>query len=416
MTRVSRSISAGVAVVGISALVAAPSVTPPVHETVAVKYVADVRPAAQTSQLPELYEWWQQVFWPSASRPIPQPPVTGPLPTPGSVAGGLEQAYHIIEPWVRYGFELGEYAVGWIPYVGWLAPQVMILYNFGERIVHAIVHNTLDWIDGDGSFGQNLAEGLSWSLDALIQLGIDELNFFLPNLPPLPPFPGSTEFAEGYEAFRTSAREFLRNLSDLLPYHDEERPPVGSTLVDVSLLGAEVEPTAGEDVPLDPGVPAAVDARTDSSIETVVDPTVPKPEAVVDPQLDIGPAVLDTPPVDTPPADTAPADPALPSAPGLTKRPKGPVGVLGEVRSNLRQARDDIRGATAEAKKSLTGRRDAAREADDSAKPGKDLRTRIQKRVEKAADQIRSRTDRGTSDSAAPADGEKKKKKADAES
>ena len=191
MTLVSRSISTGIAVIGISALTAAPSVAPPVPERVAVQYVADVRPAAQTAQFPELYEWWQQTFWPSASRPLPQPPSSGPVPTPGSVASSLEAAYHAIEPWDRYGFELGEYAVGWIPYVGWLAPQVMILYNFGERIVHAIVHNTLDWIDGDGNFWTNLAEGVSWSVDALIQLGIDELNFFLPNLPPLPPFPGS---------------------------------------------------------------------------------------------------------------------------------------------------------------------------------------------------------------------------------
>ncbi|MDO3635273.1 hypothetical protein [Mycolicibacterium arseniciresistens] len=375
--------------------------------------MADVRPAAQTSQFPELYEWWQQIFWPSASpsREVPQPPVTGPLPTPGSVAGGLEQAYHIIEPWVRYGFELGEYAVGWIPYVGWLAPQVMILYNFGERIVHAIVHNTLDWIDGDGSFGQNLAEGISWSVDALIQLGIDELNFFLPNLPPLPPFPGSTEFAEGYEAFRTSVRDFLGDLSDLLPYHDEERPPVGSTLVDVSLATTEVAPTAKEDVAVNPAEPAGtlVDAQPGTGVETVVDPVTPKPAAAVDPQLDIGPAVLDTAPVDTAPA------PTLPSTPKTEKQLLRPAGVLSEVRSNLKQARDELRGAAAETKKSLTGRGDATREADDSAKPAKDLRTRIKNRVEKATDQIRSRSERATSD-AAPAADRKKKKKADAES
>ncbi|MCV7170626.1 hypothetical protein H7I41_11935 [Mycobacterium manitobense] len=379
-------------------------------ETAAVRYVADVRPAAQTSQFPELYEWWQQTFWPSASRPVPQPPVTGPLPTPGSVADGLEQAYHIIEPWVRYGFELGEYAVGWIPYVGWLAPQVMILYNFGERIVHAIVHNTLDWIDGDGSFGQNLAEGLSWSLDALIQLGIDELNFFLPNLPPLPPFPGSTEFAEGYEGFRTSVRDFLGDLSDLLPYHDEERPPVGSTLVDVSLATTEVAPTAKEDVAIDPAEPTGtlVDAQPGTSVETVVDPVTPEPAAAADPQLDIGPAVLDGAPVDTAPA------PTLPSTPKTEKQLLRPAGVIGEVRSNLKQARDELRGAAAETKKSLTGRADAAREADDSAKPAKDLRTRIKNRVERATDQIRSRTERATSDAAPAAD--RKKKKADAES
>jgi hypothetical protein len=90
---------------------------------------------------------------------------------------------------VRYGFELATYAAGWVPYVGWLSGQIMIFYNFGERITHAIVHNTLDWLNGNGSFLFNVGEGLAWTIDAFIQLGIDEWNYFLPPLPPLPPFP-----------------------------------------------------------------------------------------------------------------------------------------------------------------------------------------------------------------------------------
>ena len=89
---------------------------------------------------------------------------------------------------MQCGFELAAYAVGWIPYVGWLAGQIMIFYNFGERIVqHRSQH--ADWLDGNSSFAQNLGEGIRWSIDAFIQLGIDEWNYFLPPLPPLPPIP-----------------------------------------------------------------------------------------------------------------------------------------------------------------------------------------------------------------------------------
>jgi hypothetical protein len=134
----------------------------------------------------QLAEWWQELFLPSADRPFPSPP-TEPLPTPGSIPSSLEAAYHAIEPWVQYGFEIAQYAVGWIPYVGWLSGQIMIFYQLGEGIVHAIAHNTLDWLDGNGSFAQNLGEGIRWSIDTLIQFGINEWNYFLPPLPPFPP-------------------------------------------------------------------------------------------------------------------------------------------------------------------------------------------------------------------------------------
>src|SRR5262249_5994713 len=143
-------------------------------------------------------------------------------------------AYHAIEPWVRYGFEVATYAVGWIPYVGWLSGQIMIFYNFGERIVHAIVHNTLDWLNGNGSFAQNVADGVWWTVDAFIQLGIDEWNFFLPPLPPLPPLPCSARATEVLNNIRDGLRNpvlgFLQQLSDGLPSRDPEPPPPASVV------------------------------------------------------------------------------------------------------------------------------------------------------------------------------------------
>jgi hypothetical protein len=191
----------------------------------------------------QLGEWWQPIFWPSAGQPFPPPP-TQPLPTPGSIPDTLEGAYHAIEPWVQYGFELAQYALGWVPYVGWLSGQVMIFYFLGEGIVHAIAHNTLDWLNGDGSFAQNLGEGIRWSIDTLIQFGINEWNYFLPPLPPLPPIPciffcrTLADFNAPLDGVRLGLREtvtdLLVGLSAIIPLpRDEEEPPVGLTTEDV---------------------------------------------------------------------------------------------------------------------------------------------------------------------------------------
>jgi hypothetical protein len=87
---------------------------------------------------------------------------------------------------VRYGFEVATYVVGWIPWVGWLAPQIMIFYNFGERIVESLVVNSANWLWGPLPFGEGLGNIAEDSWDALLQLGRDEWNFWLPPLPPLP--------------------------------------------------------------------------------------------------------------------------------------------------------------------------------------------------------------------------------------
>ena len=93
---------------------------------------------------------------------------------------------------MRYGFDLAAYAVGWVPFVGWLAPQITIFYNFGERIVRSGVFNFADWIDGNGSFVQNLTEFGIDTVNSFIFLANDQLAFWLPPLPPIPPLPGGS--------------------------------------------------------------------------------------------------------------------------------------------------------------------------------------------------------------------------------
>lgn len=183
------------AVVGAITIVP-PSDPPPRRAMPAVDLTAAYLPLAVRQQLQELragaviapQQLNSAAPVPTASRPtLPTPPtIPPPVVTAFEFEDAIINTYHAIEPWVRYGFELGTYVVGWVPWVGWLAPQIMIFYNFGERIVESLVVNSANWLWGPLPFGEGLANVARDSWDALVQLGRDEWNFWLPPLPPLP--------------------------------------------------------------------------------------------------------------------------------------------------------------------------------------------------------------------------------------
>jgi hypothetical protein len=182
LTGIAMVIAAAVALVPSGAAARAPHEGhPPIAPT------ASVQPAVGTAALPNLLVGWLEriVVPPSAGQPVP-------VPQPVAAVGGtsidstIKNVYNTFEPWVRYGFELATYAVGWIPGVGWLSPQIMIFYNFGERIARSITFNVADWLGGNVSFVQGLANVGRDTVHSFIQLGADELHFFLPPLPPLP--------------------------------------------------------------------------------------------------------------------------------------------------------------------------------------------------------------------------------------
>src|SRR5262245_34751823 len=104
-------LTTGVSAMTVATIVLPTSVQPQAPAAPTIQLAASVQQTAQPADyLSQLFDWWQPIFWPSASRALPTPP-TVPTPTPGSIPSTLEWAYHAIEPWVRYGFEVATYAV-----------------------------------------------------------------------------------------------------------------------------------------------------------------------------------------------------------------------------------------------------------------------------------------------------------------
>lgn len=184
-----------IAITTLTAVAWAPSTPPPTPSPVTTHAVALTAAALPTTPYdpyagPSLFDLITHgVIIPSLGQPPPTPPPATPIPGTTSANTAIKNIYNAVEPWVRYGFELATYAVGWVPYVGWLSGQIMIFYNFGERITRSITFNVADWLFGPLPFIQGLTNVARDSWNALVQLGIDEWNFFLPPLPPLPPLP-----------------------------------------------------------------------------------------------------------------------------------------------------------------------------------------------------------------------------------
>ncbi|OBI20729.1 hypothetical protein A5712_01745 [Mycobacterium sp. E2327] len=109
----------------------------------------------------------------------------------GSIGDAIKAGYLLVEPYVQYGFDLAAYAVGYLPYVGWLAPQIYFFYDLFEPMVQAGLFNTIDWLQGSISFAQGLAnfwDATTASINQFINTEIYWALSFLPPLPPLPPF------------------------------------------------------------------------------------------------------------------------------------------------------------------------------------------------------------------------------------
>lgn len=172
-----------------------------------IQLSAAVQPLATTTLPNLLVEWVDRIIVPpSAGAPFPTPefpPVIGGT----SVSSFIKNTYNAIEPWVQWGFELVAYGVGWVPYVGWLAPQIMIFYNLGERIVRSITFNIADWIGGQVSFAQGLINVGVDTINSFIFFVNDQLAFWLPPLPPFPPLPFATEATTADMMMATAVEE-----------------------------------------------------------------------------------------------------------------------------------------------------------------------------------------------------------------
>jgi hypothetical protein len=182
----------------------------------ALQLTAAVQPLVAPTEVPGLLvDWLQRVIIPpSASAPFPTPHFP-PNVSPFSLGSSIKWVYDAVEPWVEWGFDVAAYAVGWIPWVGWLAPQISIFYDFGEMIVRSITFNIADWLDRQISFGQGLRNVAVDTINSFIFLANAQLAFWLPPLPPIPPFPGSLTTVQTVEPLQTVEDSSLRSAPPL---------------------------------------------------------------------------------------------------------------------------------------------------------------------------------------------------------
>ncbi|WP_186242273.1 PE family protein [Mycobacterium simulans] len=107
---------------------------------------------------------------------------------PVSWATAIENFYLAAEPWVQYGFTLAAWAAGWLPYIGLLAPQIMIFYDLYEPMVQSALFNTLNWLDGTITFAQGLNNFWTATTASINNFIYNEYYWIRGFFPPFPPF------------------------------------------------------------------------------------------------------------------------------------------------------------------------------------------------------------------------------------
>ncbi|MDD4867043.1 MAG: PE family protein [Mycobacterium sp.] len=104
------------------------------------------------------------------------------------IGDAIEAAYLTVEPWAQYGINLLSWAVGYLPLIGILAPQLNYFYCLFQPAVQSLLFNTVDFIDGTVTFSQGLASiqmATTASIDQFITLETTWIYSFFPPSPPL---------------------------------------------------------------------------------------------------------------------------------------------------------------------------------------------------------------------------------------
>lgn len=107
----------------------------------------------------------------------------------GSIGSAIEDLYLAVEPWVQYGFNVASYAVGWLPWIGILAPQINFFYYLFEPMVQSVLFNAIDFLGGTVTFSQGLNNIWAATTASINQFLNTEINWVLGFFPPIPPLP-----------------------------------------------------------------------------------------------------------------------------------------------------------------------------------------------------------------------------------
>lgn len=114
------------------------------------------------------------------------------ITTPLEVA--IKNTYNFVEPWAAYGAAWGEYVLGLIPGLWWVAPGVPFAYYTAEPLVQAGVYTFADVVGLNfAQIGPDINTGITTSINNGIAYGAAWLNSLVPfpPLPPIPPLPGA---------------------------------------------------------------------------------------------------------------------------------------------------------------------------------------------------------------------------------
>jgi hypothetical protein len=123
-------------------------------------------------------------------------------PAPQNAASDfVTSAWNFADYWITYGVDVADYALGFIPGLGFIGDQINIVYDvlispIGDSVVYGLIDPVLNnplnpavWVNGLVIVG-------STTVTALVNTGVAEVNYFfgwlIPPLPtlPFPPLPG----------------------------------------------------------------------------------------------------------------------------------------------------------------------------------------------------------------------------------
>ncbi|MCU1695964.1 MAG: hypothetical protein JWR34_2027 [Mycobacterium sp.] len=227
------------------------------------------------------------------------------------IQNAIINAYNVINPWVDYGVNVAQYAVGWIPVASFFAPQIgIVYYSLIEPIVTSAVYNTAYVLGGSIGLVQGISNVINDSINAGIGFVNAEINWALSFLPPLPPIPFA---AAQTTALKVAAGPTTQATTDTVG--EKHEPGVATS----------AEPTAKPAA--DPAAPEAPKSPTQPATGTATEPATPKPET--EPATE---AV-------TPKPEAEPV-----KKPGsTTTRSSGGLAAQGEVRGGTQSATDSTK-------------------------------------------------------------------------
>ncbi len=190
---------AGVSAVAASSLVIAPVAVPPGGTSLApeVRLAAAVAPQPFVVTQPAItdtaaLETLAQLA-PSLFVAPPTPPGPVPVPQGQGLADAIVNIWYAVEPWISYGVDLAQWALGWIPF-GWiLGDQISLFwYNLVLPVTDAVIVDKIAPIVANplnlSAWWNGFVAVTNATINGLVDLGVAELYYWFGwILPPCPP-------------------------------------------------------------------------------------------------------------------------------------------------------------------------------------------------------------------------------------